>query len=145
MPLLHAGSALVVPLMVVVHLIVVRVYLVRQARQLLGRKRKVFTRWIARLSFLWLGIPGYGVSVVPIAGIAVAVLSFAGLTTLVHGYTAWSLKREHDRQRLALWEQLLLAGLVLLTLAALVLLVGLAVLLGWSVAALSELIATHWG
>jgi hypothetical protein len=59
----------------------------------------------------------------------------------VHHYTLWSLRREHQRRPLALWEKLTLVGLVVLTVVLFALLAGLALLVGWSVGKLIELIS----
>jgi hypothetical protein len=140
LPLAHLGATVVVPLLVIVHLILLRLLLVREARGLLGTSRKVFTRWLARFSFLWLGIPGYGLAVVPLAGVLAGVGTFVGLTALVHHYTLWSLKQERDRRGLMLWEKLLVVGLAVLTAVVVAVLIGAALLLGWGVAALIELV-----
>jgi hypothetical protein len=134
MPLLHLAAAGLVPVLVVAHLVTVRLVLVGPARRLLGSGRRLFNRWLSRLAFLWLGVPGYGLAAVPVAGVLVGVGVFAGLTAAVHQYTLWSLERERCRQPLALWEKLILGALVLLTVVLLVTVVVLAVLLGTAVA-----------
>jgi hypothetical protein len=144
-PLLHLGTAIVVPLMVVAHLITVRLVLVRPCRQLLGATRRAFLRWMTRLSFLWLGIPGYGLAMIPLFGVVAGVATFAGLTILIHAYSLWSLQRERDRLPLTVWEKVVLSALILMTLTAFLLAIAVALAVGWSIAALSELIANTWG
>jgi len=140
MPLLHVGVAAVIPFVVVAHMIAVRLFLIRGARRLLGTTRRIFNRWISRFSFLWLGIPGYGLTVVPVAGVVAGVATFVGLTALVHFYTLWSLHQERERRPLALWEKAVLAAFVVLTLLLLVCGAGLALLLGYSLTKLGEVI-----
>lgn len=138
MPALHLGAAAVAPLLAVVHLVTVRVVLVGRSRRLLGTARRLFHRWITRLSFLWVGVPGWGLSAVPLLGVLAGAGTFAGLTALVHHYTLWSLERERSRQPLAVWEKLVLAALAILTVALLVLVVVAAVVLGAAVSWVAE-------
>lgn len=138
LPWLHLAAAGVAPLLAVLHLVVVRLVLVGRARRLLGPARRLFNRWMSRFAFLWLGVPGYGLAALPVAGVVVAVGTFAGLTALVHHYTLWSLSRERARQPLAGWEKLVLAGLAVLTAVALAALLLLAVLVGGAVAWLGQ-------
>jgi hypothetical protein len=138
MPFVHLAAAGLVPLLVVVHLVTVRLLLVGRGRRLLGSARRLFNRWISRLSFLWLGVPGYGLAAVPVVGVLAAAVTFAGLTALVHQYTLWSLERERQRLPLALWEKLVLILLAVLTVVALAVLVVVVVVVGLSVAWLAE-------
>jgi hypothetical protein len=140
MPLLHVAAVMMVPVLVVAHLLVLRLVLVREARRLLGTSRRMFTRWITRFSFLWIGVPGYGLAAVPVVGVVPAVAVFAGLTALVHHYTLWSLGRDKERLPLMMWEKLLLAGLAFLTLVLIGLVLALALVLGWGVAQIVELV-----
>ena len=133
----------VAPLVVVVHLIVVRAWLVREAMRLLGTARRRFVRWLARLGFLWIGVPGYGLAATPLLGIVPAAATFAGLTAAVHAYTSWSLGREHERAPLAGWEVALLWGLVVVTALALVVVAVLVALLGWSATAIADWLASR--
>jgi len=139
LPLLHATAPLAVPLLVVAHMLVLRVYLIRHAVGLLGSKRRFFVRWITRLSLLWVGMLGYGLALAPVVGLVPGVMTWAGLTTLVHRYTLWSLDRERRRLPLMVWEKVALTCFVILTAFGVLLLAGAALLLGWSVAALIEL------
>jgi hypothetical protein len=139
LPLLHAAAPLAVPLLVVAHMLVLRLHLIRRAVVLLGSKRRFFVRWITRLSLLWLGMLGYGLSLAPVVGVIPAVATWAGLTTLVHRYTLWSLGRERRRLPLMLWEKIAFTLFAVLTVGGVLLLAALALLLGWSVAALIEL------
>ena len=139
LPLLHAAAPLAVPLLVVAHMLVLRLYLIRRAVALLGSKRRFFVRWITRFSLLWIGMLGYGLSLAPVIGVVPGVATWAGLTTLVHRYSLWSLERERHRLPLMVWEKALLASFVFLTVAGILLLATVALLLGWSVAALMEL------
>jgi len=138
-----AAAVAVAPLVVVVHLIVVRAWLVREAMRLLGTARRRFVRWLARLGFLWIGVPGYGLAATPLLGIVPAVATFAGLTAAVHAYTSWSLTRESQRAPLAGWEKALLWGLALATLVALAGLAVLVALLGWSATAIADWLASR--
>jgi len=111
--------------------------------RLLGPARKRFVRWLSRLGFLWIGIPGYGLAAAPLVGIAPAVATYAGLTAAMHAYTRWSLRREFERAPLAGWEKALLWGLAVATLAALALLAALVAALGWSAAAIAEWVSSR--
>ncbi len=134
MPLLHLGVAAAAPVLVVVHLVVVRLVLLREARLLLGRRRRFFTRWLTRLVFLWLGVPGWGLAAVPALGVLSGAATFAGLTWGAHAYALLSLDRERQRLPLLLWEKALLVLLASLTAIAVLVLVLSALLLGWGVA-----------
>jgi hypothetical protein len=136
MPLLHVTVVVAVPLLTVAHLIVVRLVLIRDGCLLLGPTRRRFVRWLSRLSFLWIGIPGYGLTTIPVLGVVAGVVTFAGLTTAMHHYVLWSLGREHRRLPLMVWEKLLVLALIVLTVVALVVLVVALILIGWSVSAL---------
>jgi len=140
---LHLAAVAAAPLIVVAHLVAVRLWLVRDAMRLLGPARKRFVRWLSRLAFLWIGIPGYGLAAAPLVGIVPAVATFAGLTAAVHAYTSWSLRREFERAPLAGWEKALLWGLAVATLAALALLAALVAALGWSAAAIAEWVSSR--
>lgn len=137
-PLLHFGVLAAVPLVVATHLVVTRVFLVREAQRLLGPVRRLLNRWLARFGFLWLGLPGYGAMSVPVLGIIAGVGTFAVLTTAVHVATLVSLAREREGRPLALWEKLIPTVLAILTVVFLVLAIGVAVLFGWSVMAIAE-------
>ncbi len=139
MPLLNIGAALAVPLLMVGHMLALRLFLIRDARQLLGKARRMFTRWIARFSFLWIGSVGYGMAVVPLFGAVIALVTFGGLTALVHHYTLWSFDRERQRLPLALWEKVLLITLALLTVVLMGVVLVLAFLFGLGVAWLIEI------
>lgn len=137
-PLTHLGAAALIPLMVVGHLMAVRFFLIKDAGRYVGPARRFFTRWISRLSFLWIGSVGYGFAVIPVAGAAVAAGTFAALTWLVHNYVLWSLEREKNRRALALWEKAVLAFLAVATVVMLVVVVVLTVAVGWSAAQVAE-------
>jgi len=136
MPLLHVTVVVAVPLLTVAHLVLVRLVLVRDACRLLGPSRRRFVRWLSRLSFLWLGIPGYGLTTIPVLGVVAGVGIFVGLTAAIHHYVLWSLGREHRRQPLMVWERLLVLGLIVLTLLATVVLAVAVIAVGWSASAL---------
>jgi len=140
MPLLNVAAVVVVPLALLAHIVAVRLFLIRDARCLLSTARRMFTRWIARLAFLWVGLPGYSLSVVPVIGLVPGILSFVALTTLVHHYVLWSLDRERQRLPLTTWEKLLLASLAVLTIFFLILVLGFAAFVGWSGAKLIEMV-----
>lgn len=116
------GHLLLTPIPLVGHMVACRWLLLREPRRLMSIKRRFFTRWITRLAFISLGVVGYSLAAIPILGVFIGVGTYAGITSLVFNYTAWSLRREHDRLPLAVWEKLLFALLVLLAIAALVLL-----------------------
>jgi hypothetical protein len=138
MPVVNIGALAVVPLLTAVHLVIVRVVLVRDALRLLSPVRRLLNRWLARFAFLWIGLPGYGAMTVPGVGVILGAGTFALLTTIIHVSTVVSLQRERSGRGLALWEKLVPVVLAALTLALLALLIGLALVLGWSVMALVE-------
>lgn len=137
-PLLHAGftPALVVPALLAAHMIVIRMVLVREAWGLLGPRRRFFARWLLRLSFLWAGVPGYGLSLVPGLGVVAAPATFLGLSALSHFYVLWSLREEKERRPFRFWEKLALCLLGAATVAVLAAAVILSLLLGWGIHAL---------
>jgi len=140
--MIHIGGALLAPLVALVHLIVLRIYVVREARRYLGPTRRLFTRWAARFAFLWLGLPGYASMAVPLAGIVGGVATFVVLTEIVHVYTAWSLARENSRLPMRAWETVVMATLAAITI---VVIVGIAiggVVVGWSVVTLIDWLRT---
>jgi len=136
--LIHIGGVLLAPLVALVHLVVLRVYVVREARRYLGPTRRLFTRWTARFAFLWLGLPGYAAMAVPLAGILSGVVTFVVLTEVVHVYTAWSLAREHSGQPMLAWEKVLMATAATVTIVVIVGVVIGGVAVGWSVVALID-------
>ena len=138
MPVVHVGALAVVPLLLAVHLVIVRVFLVRDAQRLLGPVRRLLNRWLARFAFLWIGLPGYGAMTVPVVGIVMGAGTFALLTTIVHVSTLVSLQRERSGQELALWEKLVPTVLAVLSLVLLVLVIGFAIVFGWSVMAVVD-------
>jgi hypothetical protein len=135
LPLLHlTGLMLVaVPVLVVLHLGLVRLVLFRETRPLLGPRRRFFHRWLGRLAWLWLGGPGYALTAVPVAGALAGGAVFAGLTAGYHYYTLWSLRQERERRRPTWWEVTLLVVLAVLTLAVLATLAVLVFVLGWAI------------
>jgi len=138
MPLVHVGALAVVPLLVAVHLMLVRVVLVRDAQRLLGPVRRMLNRWLARFSFLWIGLPGYGAMTVPVVGVLVGVGTFTVLTSLVHVSTMVTLQRERSGKELARWEKLVPVVLAVLSIGLLVVVIGLAMLFGWSIMAIVD-------
>jgi hypothetical protein len=138
MPFAHVGALAVVPVLVAVHLVLVRVVLVRDAQRLLGPVRRLLNRWLARFSFLWIGIPGYGAMVVPIAGVLVGVGTFTVLTSLVHVSTMVSLQRERSGRKLARWEKVVPIALAALSIGFILIVISIAILFGWSVTAIVD-------
>jgi hypothetical protein len=138
MPFVHVGALAVVPLLTAVHLVVARVVVVRQAQRLLRPVRRLLNRWLARFSFLWIGLPGYGAMTVPIVGVVLGVGTFALLTSVVHLSTAVSLERERSGKELARWEKLLPVALAILSLGLILILIAAATVFGWSVMAIVE-------
>jgi hypothetical protein len=136
--LIHFGGVLLSPFVALAHLVVLRVYVVREARHYLGPTRRLFTRWAARFAFLWLGLPGYAAMAVPLAGIVGGVATFSVLTGVVHGYTAWSLARERSRQPLLAWEKVLMATLAIITIVVVSGIIIGGVVIGWSAATLID-------
>ena len=130
-PLLHVGAVIAVPLVVLVHLVVVRLVLVRDAQRLFGPVRRLLNRWTIRFAFLWIGLPGYGAMTVPVVGIVLGAGTFVVLTTVAQ-------QRERSGQSLSRWEQLVPVALAVLTVVMLVVVIGVAVLFGWTVAAIAE-------
>lgn len=137
-PLFHFGGIILVPLMVAVHLLLVRLVLVRQAQRLLGPVRRLLNRWTNRLAFLWIGLPGYGAMMVPVVGIAVGAGTFVVLTTIAHVSTVVSLQRERSGHALNGWEKAVPVILAVVTVALLLVLIGMAVVFGWTVTAIAE-------
>jgi hypothetical protein len=137
-PLLHFGALVVVPLVVASHLIVTRVVLVREAQRMLGPVRRLLNRWLARFSFLWIGLPGYGAMTVPFLGALVGAGTFALLTSALHVATLVSLERERTGRELALWEKLVPTVLAVLSVGLLLALLLMALVFGWSVMAIME-------
>jgi len=138
MPFVHIGALAVVPLLIAVHLVIVRVVLVRDAQRLLRPMRRLLNRWLSRFSFLWIGLPGYGAMTVPVVGVVLGVGTFALLTSIVHVSTAVSLNRERTGQELAPWEKLVPIVLAVVSIGLILLAIGVAALFGWSVMAIVE-------
>jgi len=141
MPLLHISLSpvVIVPLILVVHMLVIRLVLVRNPRKMMGTIRQMFVRWICRLSFVWIGSIGYGFTMVPIFGVIAGAATFVGLTSMIHYYTLWSLHREQAQEPLMMWEKLILIFLVVITVTLLVVLAGIALVLGWTLSQLGSL------
>jgi hypothetical protein len=142
MPFVHIGALAVVPLLVAVHLVVVRVVLVRETQRLLRPMRRFLNRWLTRFVFLWIGLPGYGAMTVPVVGLLFGAGTFALLTSIVHVSTAVSLERERSAKDLARWEKAVPIVLAGFSIVLILLLAGLAALFGWSVMAIVEKMQT---
>jgi hypothetical protein len=138
MPFAHIGAMAIVPLLVAVHLVIVRVVLVRDAQRLLRPMRRLLNRWLARFSFLWIGLPGYGAMTVPVIGVVLGAGTFALLTSIVNVSTAVSLERERSGKELARWEKLVPIVLAVISIGLILLAIGVAALFGWSVMAIME-------
>jgi len=137
-PFLHAMAVVIVPLAVAVHLVVVRVLLVREAQRLMRPLRRFLNRWMIRFAFLWIGLPGYGAMTVPLAGVVLGAGTFCLLTTIAHVSTTVGLERERAGKPLSWWEKAVPLALAVLTVVLVVVVVGLALLFGWSVAAIAD-------
>ena len=133
-PLLHLTGLMLaaVPVLVVLHLGLVRLLLFRETLPLLGVRRRFFHRWLGRLAFLWLGGAGYALTGIPVAGALAGGAVFAGLTTGYHYYTLWSLGREKDRLPPTWWEIAVLVALAMLTLAVLAAVIVFVFVIGWA-------------
>jgi hypothetical protein len=138
--ILHVGGLFLAPAVAVGHLLVLRIFVVREARRHLGPTRRLFTRWATRFAFLWLGLPGYAAMPVPLAGVVAATVTFAVLTGIVHFYTEWSLGREHARQPMMVWEKIVVIGVAAFTLAVALAVMLVALLVGWSAVTLFDVI-----
>ena len=136
--LIHVGGVLLAPLVALVHIVVLRVYVVGEARRYLGPTRRLFTRWAARFAFLWLGLPGYATMAAPLAGIVGGVATFVVLTEVVHVYTAWSLARERSRQPMLAWETVVMATLATVTVVVILAVIIGGAAVGWSVVTLVD-------
>jgi hypothetical protein len=136
--ILHVAGLLVAPFVALIHLLVLRIFVIRDARRSLSSTRRLFTRWVARFAFLWLGLPGYASMAVPVAGIVGAVATFVVLTEIVHVYTAWSLARERDGLPLMAWESVLVGTLAIVTVLMIVAVVAAGLLVGWSAMAIID-------
>jgi hypothetical protein len=141
MPFVHIGALAVVPLLVAVHLVVVRVVLARDAQRLLHPMRRMLNRWLARFSFLWIGLPGYGAMTVPAVGVVLGVGTYVLLTSIVQVSTAVSLERERSGKELARWEKVVPIVLAVVSVGLILLVVAVALLFGWSVMAIMERLA----
>ncbi len=137
-PFLHLAAVAAVPLVTGIHLAAARIVLARPAKPLLGSMRRLLLRWLARLAFLWIGLPGYGSMTVPVVGVATGAATFAALTSLVHFSTLQGLRRERAGRPLARWEKVVPIALAVLTVGFVVAAIGLGLLLGWSVTALLD-------
>jgi hypothetical protein len=138
---LHIGAVAIAPLWAVVHLVVTRFYLVREPRRLLGPVRRRFVRWLCRLCYLWVGVPGYAMAAAPLVGLVPGMVTYAGLTTATWAYLKWSLTEERERAPLAGWEKGLLTVLAVVSLIAVVLLAALIAGVGVSAALLTNWLA----
>jgi hypothetical protein len=138
MPFVNIGALAVVPLLVAVHLIIVRVWMVRDAQRLLRPMRRFLNRWLTRFAFLWIGLPGYGAMTVPVVGLFFGAGTFALLTTIVQVSTAVSLERERSAKDLARWEKAVPIVLAVSSVGLILLVAGLAAVFGWSVMAIVE-------
>jgi len=118
--------------------VTVRVVLVRDAQRLLRPMRKILNRWLARFSFLWIGLPGYGAMTVPVVGVVLGAATFVLLTSIVHVSTTVSLNRERTGQDLALWEKMVPVVLAVISIGLILLAIGVAAFFGWSVMAIME-------
>ena len=145
MPFVHIGALAVVPLLVAVHLVTVRVVVARDAQRLLRPMRRLLNRWLARFSFLWIGIPGYGAMTVPVLGVLAGVGTFALLTSIVHVSTAVSLDRERAGRELARWEKLVPVVLAVVTIGLILVAIGVALLLSWSVSSIMQWVSVSVG
>jgi hypothetical protein len=145
MPFVHIGALAVVPLLVAVHLVIVRVVLVRDAQRLLRPMRRLLNRWLVRFSFLWIGLPGYGAMTVPVVGVVLGVGTFVLLTSIVNVSTILSLNRERTGQELALWEKLVPIVLAVISIGLILMAIAVAGLFGWSVMAIMESMQTPSG
>jgi len=141
LPMLHLGAVAAAPLLVVIHLVVVRLWLLAGVSRLLGARRRRFVRWLTRLSFLWIGVIGYGLAAAPLVGLIPGVATYVGLTTLAHSYASWSLAQERQRAPLARWERVVLWALVITTMVMLAAVAIVAALVGWSAAAIVDWLA----
>ena len=103
--------------------------------------RRLLNRWLARFSFLWIGLPGYGAMTVPFVGVVVGAGTFALLTSIVHVSTTVSLKRERAGKELARWEKVVPIVLAVVSIGLILLVIAVALLFGWSVMAIVERLA----
>lgn len=102
-------SPMIGTVILVAHAIATRVYLVRVPRQLMSPMRRFFIRWVPRMGFLSLGIPGYCVfSPIPTVGIVFGIVTYVFLTVLVKSYVTYCLKKEREQLPLAWWESFIL-------------------------------------
>jgi hypothetical protein len=141
LPTLHVGAVAAAPLLAVIHLVVARLYLVRNARRFLGPVRRRFVRWLGRLGYLWVGVPGYAMAAAPVVGVIPGLGTYLGLTTATWAYVRWSLAEEYHREPLAGWEKWLLGLLIAASLAAAVATALMLGGIGLSVALLTQWLA----
>jgi len=143
LPALHVGAVAAAPLLTVIHLVVTRLFLLREPRRLLGTVRRRFVRWLCRLAFFWIGVPGYALAAAPLIGLIPGTVTYVGLTTATWAYAKWSLSEERERAPLARWEKGLLVVLVTLSLVAAAVLALVVAGIGLSVAMLTDWIAAE--
>lgn len=120
-------SPIIGTVILIAHAISTRVCLVRVPRQLMSPKRRFFIRWIPRMGFLSLGIPGYCVlSPIPTVGIVFGIVTYVSLTFIAKAYVKYCLKRERVQLPLAWWESFILwmIASAILSIIALAWLVG---------------------
>lgn len=115
-----AGHGFFLPVLMLAHAVSQHLYLVREARQLLGGRRKFFARNIARGTFLIMSGVGYSITTIPILGVLAGAITFSGVTWITQVHLMWSLGQERERKPTEAWEKVVLALLVLAILGILV-------------------------
>ena len=91
-----------------------------------------------RFAFLGIGLPGYGAMTGPLLGLVLGPGTFVVLTTIAHVSSIVALQRERSGQPLSRWEKAVPVGLAAATVLVLAAAVGLALVFGWTVAAIAE-------
>lgn len=108
-----------------------RFFVARRYARHFAPLRRMVTRWIARLVLVLLVSPAYAAVGVPVLGLAVAPLVFAGTCLALRAYFRFHFLREHRREGVTFLEKVFLAVLVVVFLVGLVVL-GLVLWLGAS-------------
>jgi hypothetical protein len=76
--------------------------------------------------------------VVPFLGVVFGAGTFLVLTTIAHVSSTVALQRQRSGEPLSRWEKTVPVTLALVTIAVLVLAVGLALVFGWTVTAIAD-------
>jgi hypothetical protein len=91
--------------------------------------RRLVTRWVRRLGLLFIVVPAYGATFVPVLGLVAAPAIFSGTCWLVRAYHRFHIRREKERRPVTFAEKVLVFVLAFIVLGGLCL-TGVLVYLG---------------